>query len=152
MRDILMLLASALLGGILGYWFSVFKRTQEDVARRLLLLQFLRRELNSIGGKLDPYNVSKAFYRDPIDLATPSRLLDGMTLEYRKDGQLIELLFALRVAVSVHNDFVRMANQAQALDTVPDHVHAQLYAGLQQKNTAVVSIRDELLKVLPTNV
>lgn len=148
MHEILLLLASGLFGGVLGYWFSVFKRSQETKARKAILLQLLRNELKSIGGALEPYNVAKAFYRDPLRLGTPERLLDAETLQYDKDDALVELLLHLQVAVARHNDFVSLTNHAQAVISVPDNVHAQWYSDLQQRNGAVVAVRDALLNEL----
>ncbi|MBI1822190.1 MAG: hypothetical protein HY036_09395 [Nitrospirae bacterium] len=143
----------AFLGALFSYWFAIHQQAQETEARREALLKLLQSEVSQIGGTLEPYNVAKSFYRDPIRLNAPTRLLDGQTLEYRKDAWLIELLLNLNVAISRHNDFVQMTNQAQATATipVPDNTHAQWYRDLQQRLTAVVAVRDEILKKLKRN-
>ncbi len=141
----------AFLGALFSYWFAIHQQAKETEARREVLLELLQNEVSQIGGTLEQYDVVKAFYRDPIRLNAPTRLLDGETLEYRKDARLIELLLNLNVAISRHNDFVQMTNQAQATIPVPDNVHAQWYRDLQQRLTAVVTVRDEMLKELKRN-
>lgn len=136
----------ALIGAMFGYGFAVYAQKQEAGARREVLLQLLEKELHEIAPTLDPYNVSKAFYRDPIRISSPTRLLDRGTLRFRRDGRLIELLLNLNVAISRHNDFVEMTNLAQATTTVPDNVHRQWYADIQRHVAAVTSVRDEILK------
>lgn len=104
--------------------------------------------MNQIAPTLGIYDVTKAFYRDPIRLNAPTRLLDGATLEFRKDARLIELLLNLTVAIARHNDFVQMSNQAQATIKVPDNIHAQWFQDVQQRITAVTMVRDVILKEL----
>lgn len=142
------LLISAFLGALFGYWFATHQAAQETQARREALIKLLQNELRQISGNLQPYHVAKAFYRDPIRLNAPTKLLDGETLEYRKDARLIELLLNLNVAISRHNDFVQITNLAQATISVPDNVHSQWYQDLKQRLSAVVTVRDEILKEL----
>lgn len=141
----------AFLGALFSYWFAIHQQTIEIEARREALLHLLQNEVSQIGDTLEPYDVVKAFYRDPIRLNAPTRLVDGETLEYRKDARLIELLLNLNVAISRHNDFAQMTNHAQAAIAVPDNVHAQWYRDLQQRLASVVIVRDEILKELKRN-
>lgn len=145
-------LLGAFLGALFGYWFAVHQLDQETQARRDALLKLLQNELSQIGGSMQPYDAAKAFYRDPLRLNAPTRLLDGETLEYRKDARLIELLLNLNVAISRYNDFVQMTNLAQAMIPVPDNIHTQWYRDVQQRLTAVVTVRDEILKELKRNL
>jgi hypothetical protein len=92
--------------------------------------------------------VGKAYYRDPIRLSTPPRLLDGQTLNYLEDWRLIEHLMNLHVAVARHNDYVEMTNQAQAMSPVPDSIHAQWFKEIQGRVAAVTAVRDDILRAL----
>jgi len=107
--------------------------------------------LSRIVPSLGSHDVAKAFYRDPIRLNAPTRLLDGKTLEFRKGRRLIELLLNLNVSIAPHNDFVQMTNQAQATIAVPDNVHAQWFQEVQRRITAATVVRDEILKELKEN-
>ena len=76
----------AFFGALFGYWFALYQQKQEWHARRGMLLNLLREELNFIGRKLPSYDVGKAIYRDPIRLCAPSRLRDGQGLTFLGDG------------------------------------------------------------------
>ena len=141
----------AFLGALFGYWFSIQQLAQETQARRNALTELLQNELKQITGSLQRYDAAKAFYRDPFRLNALPRLLDGETLGFRRDARLIELLLNLNVAISRYNDFVQMTNLAQATIVVPDNVHSQWYATVQERLAAVVAVRDEIFKELSRN-
>ena len=139
-----------LLGALFGYIFALYQRTQEVKARRKVLFKALCDKLAFIGGQVQPYDVDKAFYRDPIRLYVLTQLLDGETLKYKTHAALIQSLLALQVAVAKYNDFVQIANLAQAVAPVPDTAHAQMYETMRQLHRNVLVVRDEVLKHVPT--
>lgn len=139
-------LLGAFFGALFAYWFARHQRQQEDAARRRELLKLLKQDLASIGGKLPPYEVGKAIYRDAIRLNAPARLLDGNTLLYASDPALIKSLLNLNVALSSYNGFVEMANYAQATCAVPDHIHEQWYSVISTHNDRIVAVKGELIE------
>jgi hypothetical protein len=143
------LLVGALLGALFGYAFAVYQRWRESVAERKALLALLRDELARIGGQLQPYDVGKAFYQDPIRLSALDQILNGRTLSYRKEPELMSWLLSLRVTISKYNDFVAMANLAQNVAAIPDTAHAQMYRTLTGLNGSLVTARDEVTRRLP---
>ena len=138
----------AFFGALFSYWFTIREHTQEMLERRQTLVKLLHQELVQIPSTLQPYEKTKAFYRDPLRLNAPTKLMDGETLQFRNDARLIESLLNLNVAISRHNDFVQMTNLAQATIVVPDNVHAQWYSDVRQRLADVASIRDNILKEL----
>jgi hypothetical protein len=151
LRDATSLIVGALLGALFGYWFAIHQQALETLARREVLIKLLQNELRQINGTLQPYDAAKSFYRDPLRLNAPTKLLDGETLEFRKDNRLIELLLNLNVVTSRYNDFVQMTNLAQATIDAPDNIHAQWYSDMQQRLAAVVTVREDILKELARN-
>ncbi len=141
----------AFLGGFSGYLFASLQRREETKSRRSFLLKALRQELNSIGSKVQPYDVSKVIYRDPIRLRVPTQLLDGQTLEFRKDSKLIEALLHLQVALSKCNDMIEVTNLAQSIAPVPDSAHGQIYANIVERHELVIRARDEVLELIPSD-
>jgi len=124
----------------------MYQRSQEAIARKNVILKLLRKELGHIGDIIQPYDVNKGFYRDPIRLSAPTRLLDGDILEFRTNLHLIELLLMLQVAISRYNDFVSMTNMAQASVAIQDNTHAQWYNDVKNRFQAITSVRNEIIE------
>jgi len=143
-RDLLFLL----LGALLAYAFSAYQRHQEIEARREVLIKALVDELAFIDREVQQYKVTEVFYRDPIRLNVPVRLLDGETLTHRKHGTLIQSLLTLEVIVAKYNDFVQTANLAQSVAAIPDSAHKQMYDTMVRLHGGVILARDEVLKLL----
>jgi hypothetical protein len=145
-------LVAAFLGALFGYWFTIHEHKQEVLERRHTLIKLLNRELAQLPNTVQPYDKAKAFYRDPLRLIAPTKLIDGDTLQYHDDARLLEMLLNLNVVISRHNDFVQVTNLAQATTKdIPDSIHAQWYSDMKQRLAEVVGIRDALLKELTSS-
>lgn len=143
------ILLAAFLGAYFGYLFTVYEHAREVQERRHTLINLLNRELAQLPNAVQPYDKTKAFYRDPLRLISPTKLIDGDTLQYQDDARLLETLLNLNVVISRHNDFVQVTNLAQATTKdIPDTIHAQWYSDMKLRLADVVKIRDEVLQVL----
>lgn len=146
------MIAAAFLGGLFSYWFTSYEHKQEVLERRQTLVKLLNRELAEIPNTLQPYDKNKAFYRDPLRLIAPTKLIDGDTLQYHNDARLLEMLLNLNVVITRHNDFVQITNLAQATTSdISGNIHAQWYGDVKQRLAEVVGIRDALLKELASS-
>ena len=76
-RPVVGLILSALVGAAFGYGAAVIQSAQEAAAKQDVLIHALVDELKTIPESVPPYQVEKAFYRDPIRLSSPALLLDG---------------------------------------------------------------------------
>jgi hypothetical protein len=139
----------SIFGGVVGYSISHYQKTRDTVAKREALSRALQVELSLIGDTMPPYDVTQAFYRDPIRLSALPLLLDGGTLEYRSHDDLIRSLLLLQASVAKYNDFVQTTNLAQSVAPVPDSAHAKMYADMVQRHQLVLVARAEVLKYLP---
>jgi hypothetical protein len=143
------LVLAAFIGGLASYGFTSYQQAQEVKERRHTLVTLLQQELAQIPKAVPPYDKAKAFYRDPLRLNAPAKLIDAETLQFHKDSRLITLLLNLNVVISRHNDFVEMTNLAQATQlNIPDSIHAQWYNDVKQRLADVVLVRDSILKEL----
>lgn len=143
------LFLGAFLGAFFSYQFIVYQKVQETKAKREILFDMLRDELSFIGERVQPYDVNKVIYRDPIRLSAPSQLLDGETLEYRRHKYLFQALLKLKVAINKYNDLVQTTNLIQNIPTIPDTAHRQIYKDIQRLHQGVLTARDEVLKSVP---
>lgn len=136
----------AFLGAFFSYQFTICLNMQETKAKREVLFKTLCNELTFIGEKVQPYDVSKVIYRDPIRLSAPAQLLDGKTLEYRAHKALIESLLKFQATVAKYNDLVQITNLVQNIPNLPDTTHTQIYENILRLHKDILTTRDEVLK------
>jgi hypothetical protein len=123
---------------------------EERQARCLVLCAALRHELGFFSGQVQPYQVEKAIYEPPISLTTPQELLDGGTLEFGTNHELIGSLLNLQASLRNYSDYVQTANLVQGVATLSDDAHRQIYNDLCRRRQQLCAARDEVIRRLPT--
>ena len=142
---ILVAILSALVGALAIYRLEVKRRRLELEAKRDVLLWALRDDMARIGAAVAPYSVGSVHYQDLIVLQGPGRLLDGEVLEYRTHSDLIERLHTLNVALTKHNELVRITNLVQNQQGLPDNIHRQMYDLAVDRHSLVVAAKSDIL-------
>ena len=146
-RPVVGLILSALVGAAFGYGAAVIQSAQEAAAKQDVLIHALVDELKTISESVPPYQVEKAFYRDPIRLSSPALLLNGEVLDYKSHASIIRLLLQLHVSISKYNDFVQITNAAQAaVLPIPDNIHGTWYTTMKDLHAAVTQTKNQLLE------
>ena len=152
--DIIGWFVGGFLGAFFAYWFALYQRKQEQTAKREMLLKMFYEELSRIDENIESYSVNKTYFRDTIYISSLARLLDGETLEYKRDSALIYSLLNLRTIINIYNDYVNTMNLVQHLikPTLPPQVHEQIYQIMVNHFRGVLSARDSALKNIPDKI
>lgn len=139
----------SLIGVYLGYRGALAIESKKARTRKEFLLAALRDELLRISGTMQDYRVEKAFIQAPIPRVTLRRLLDGDTLSYSGDAELISSLINLHVAISNYNNVVHIANVAQSVAPIPDNTHRQMYQSVEHHHELLLQAKADALRKIP---
>lgn len=141
------IVVGVLLAGVaafFGYMGSRLEKRQETAAKRALLLSMLKYELRRVKSSFPDYDPNRSFHRDPLRLASLDTLLDGETLSYKREAELIRDLLLFRIVLAKYNDFVAVTNLAQATTGLPDTIHKQLFSLMAKHHALVRRMKDRV--------
>ncbi len=141
-------LVAVVVGFLLAIAVFVLQDAYDTCTKRKAIAEILAVELTAIPKSIPEYESNRAFYRDPIYIPSAPLLLDGQLLNYSKHKALVTALLHLQVALSKHNEFVSMTNNAQTDKSIPLSVYESWYVTIKQLHAAVVESKAEVITAL----
>ena len=124
------LVVGGFLAGLFTYYFELRRTRNERAARRVVLLESLRRELAFVPEQLPAYRTGAVHLMPPIRTVVGAQLLDGQVLDWRGDELLIQPLLEFQSVAAIYNDLVAALNAAQSSqgwsEEMRSHWHGQL--------------------------
>jgi hypothetical protein len=148
LRDVLLLVAGAAIAGLIGLGFTILQAKRDSEIRRRELTKMLATELAFIDAATPVYEIGKVIYRDPIRVQALDLLLDGRTMSFKRQLDLLNGLIRLRGLLARYNDFINVTNIVQAGPAMPDSAHRQIYDTVVHHHREIITCRDDLMRLL----
>ncbi len=147
--DMVGVFLGASLGALFGYGFSWWQARRETQARRAVLFRTLSDQLHAIPTDEPAFGETVLLTRGTIHVSAASELLNGETLDTRKDARLIKLLILWQSFEASHNELARITNQAAVTMSVPREYRATWHQSLNNSLKLLIALRHDVLSALP---
>jgi hypothetical protein len=139
----------ALLAGIVGYLFDRMNARRESEARRAALIRALHRQLDMIPYTPGTLTPDSWMSRSTIHVTAVSQLLDGETLDARKDADLIRLLSVWQSMETRHNDAIQLVRQVSLVPSASPEIRDKSYNDVEDIHRGLREWREHLRKLVP---